>query len=178
MSRKLIVDAAIARYDWGKMQEADGPAIRIPTAFVELIDSTGTEVAKKAYWKLENHVVLQGSLFEASVSVVSLIGAALAEPNRPKWVKIALLDLLFQIVDGESHSDEVARGLPDLGQRCRNEAKKLLWILYGIFQDGELWDAAREIIERIDDDHVLLTNLDRLNRENGRVDVAPPLKCS
>lgn len=176
MNRDLLVDATIARYDWRNVQESDGAAVGIPTAFIELLRSSGPEAAVKAYWKLENHVIVQGSLFEASVCVVSLIGAALAEPTRPKWVRIQLLELLFQIVTGESHPDEVARGVPDLGQRCRSEAKKLLWILYGIFQDGELWRAAREIIERVDDDDVLLTTLDRLNREKGRFDTSAPLK--
>lgn len=175
VNRELIVDAAIARYDWRDLQEANGPATRIPAAFIELIRSADPEAAQKAYWKLENHVVVQGSLFESSVGVVSLVGAALAEPARPKWVRIALLELLFQIVAGESHSDEVARGVADLGQKCRTEAKKLLWILYGIFQDGELWEAAREIILLIDDD-ILLAALDRLNRDNGRFDVSAPIK--
>lgn len=176
MSRDLVVDAVIARYDWRSLQESNGSAVRIPTAFIELLASSGPEASAKAYWKLENHVVVQGALFEASVCVVALIGAALVEPARPKWVRIQLLELLFQIVAGESHSDEVARGAADLGPRCRNEAKKLLWILYGIFQDGELWRAAREIIELIDDDAVLLTTLDRLNQERGRFDVSDPLK--
>jgi hypothetical protein len=176
MDFEFIVDAVIARYDWNKVQESDGPAVRIPLAFKELLSSTEPESTEKPYWKLENHVVVQGSLFEASVCVVSLIGAALSDATRPKWVKIQLLELLFQIVCGESHSDEVARGVGDLGQRCRNEARKLLWILYGIFQEGDLWRAAREIIERIDDDSVLLATLDCLNRENGRFDTSEPLK--
>lgn len=176
MSLELIVEAVIARYDWHNLQECNGAAVEIPSAFIELLSSTGPESAIEAYWKLENHVIVQGSLFEASVCVVSLIGAALVEPARPTWVRIQLLELLFQIVNGESHSAEVARGAADLGPRCRKEARKLLWTLYGIFQEGESWRAAREIIERIDDDAVLLTSLDRLNQERGRFDKLNPLQ--
>jgi len=174
MCRKLIVDAAIARYDWSNLREANGTAAGIPTAFIELLDSAGPEDSVKAYWKLENHVVLQGALFEASVGTVSLIGAAMVEPERPKWVRIQLLELLFQIVMGESHPEEVNRGFANLREECHNEANKLLWILYGIFQDGELWHAAREIIEIIDENDELLKTLDNLNQENGRFDKSDP----
>ncbi|MES2791159.1 MAG: hypothetical protein V4719_16210 [Planctomycetota bacterium] len=168
----LLVDAEIAGCDWSKVREADGPAIAIPHAFLELLRSDGPESAVKAYWKLENHVIVQGALFEVSVHTVSLIGAALVNTTRPKWVRIQLLELLFQIVNGESHTDEVARGVPDLGLRCRTEALKILWVLYGIFQEGDLWRAAREIIEIIDDNISLLSTLDRLNSDAGRVDIA------
>lgn len=171
-----LVHATIARYDWNSIQESDGPAGAIPSAFIELLTSKDPEASVKAYWKLENHVVLQGSLFKAAVCVASLIGAALANGTRPKWVKIQLLELLFQIVSGESHPEAIARGNADLGTCCRNETRKFLWILYGLFQEGELWRAAREVIERVDVDLVLLSELDRLNQEKGRFDVAKPLK--
>jgi len=51
MCRKLIVDAAIARYDWSNLREANGTAAGIPTAFIELLDSAGPEDSVKAYWK-------------------------------------------------------------------------------------------------------------------------------
>ena len=165
MSREWIVEATIAKYDWSSVNEIEGPAVRIPEAFLELLDSSGPEAAVSSYWKLDNHVVVQGALFESSVCVVSLIGAALANPTRPKWVRIQLLELLFQIVSGESHSEEVARGITDLGQQCREEAKKLIWVLYGILQNGELSRAAREILELIDVGNSLLIILDSLERK-------------
>lgn len=167
MSLNFLVDAVIDQYDWNKFRVAEGTAAEIPAAFRELLAADSPDAAVVAYWKFENHIVVQGSLFDAAVGVVSLIGAALVETSRPKWVKIQLLEILFQIVNGE--------GPNDLGQRCRNEAKKLLWILYGVFQEGGSWRAAREIIERVDDDH-LIVSLDRINRQNGRIDTPIPLK--
>ena len=176
LTRNLLVECEISQYDWTAMMEADGPATKIPLAIWELLDASSPEDAVKAYWKLENHVVVQGSLFEAAVSTVSVICASLVLGPRPKWVMIQLLELLFQIVSGESHSDEVKRGLSDLGERCRAEASKSLWLLYGLFQEGEFARAAREIILQIDESPQRLTVLDKMNRENGRIDSNEPLK--
>lgn len=176
ISKNLLVECEISQYNWTALMEADGPATEIPLAIRELLDASGPDDAVKAYWKLENHVVVQGSLFEAAVCTVSVISASLAFESRPKWVMIQLLELLFQIVSGEAHADEVARGRSDLGERCRTEASKSLWILYGLFQEEEFSRAAREIIVQIDGSPQRLTTLDELNRENGRVDSNEPLK--
>lgn len=171
MNFDLLVNAEVAIHDWSGLREADGCASNIPEAFARLLASNSPAESTKAYWELENHVVVQGALFEASVATVSLIGAALVNCDRPKWVRIQLLELLFQIVSGESHSEESLRGLADLGPKCRVEAQKLLWILYGIFQHGEQWRAAREIIECIDPCSQRLRQLQIINRNAGRVDV-------
>lgn len=176
MSKNILVECEILQYNWSAMMEISGPATEIPQAIRELLDASCPDEAAKAYWKLENHVVVQGSLFEAAVCTVSVICASLAYGSRPKWVMIELLELLFQIVCGESHADEVARGLGDLGERCRTEASKSLWILYGLYQEGEHSQAVREIIEQIDGSPKRLTTLVELNRENGRVDTNEPLK--
>ncbi|MFN7291315.1 MAG: hypothetical protein ACK5YR_06795 [Pirellula sp.] len=176
VNKNLLVECEISQYDWNAMMEADGPATNVPLAIRELLGASCPEDAVKAYWKLENHVVVQGSLFEAAVCTVSVICASLVLNPRPKWVMIQLLELLFQLVSGESHSDEVKRGLTDLGEQCRAEASKSLWILYGLFQEGEFSRAAREIIMQLDGSPQRLTTLDELNRQNGRVDSDEPLK--
>ncbi len=176
MSKNILVECEISQYDWSTMMEISGPATEIPQAILELLNASCPHEAVIAYWKLENHVVVQGALFEAAVCTVSVICASLAYGSRPKWVMIQLLELLFQIVSGESHADEVARGLGDLGERCRTEARNSLWILYGLFQEGEFSQAAREIIKQIDRSPKRLTTLVKLNRENGRVDTNEPLK--
>lgn len=146
-----LVENEIAIHDWGRQMEADGPADRIPDALRELLNASCPDDTVKAYWRLENHVVVQGALFEAAVSTVSVISSALARPQWPTWVMIQLLELLFQIVSGESHVDEVARGVGNLGEQCRGEARKALWLLYAILASGKQQRAISEILERIEE---------------------------
>ena len=84
MSMNLLVDCEISQHDWSAKMEADGPAIKIPLAIRELLDASDPDDAVRAYWKLENHVVFQGYLYEATVCTVSVICAALTLRSRPK----------------------------------------------------------------------------------------------
>jgi hypothetical protein len=176
MTFDALVEMELARHDWTRIIEADGPATSIPISFRELLLAADPQTVEKVYWKLENHVVLQRALFEAAYYLVPAITAALVDFNRPKWVRISLLDLLYEIVRGDSHIEEKARGFPDLGRQCKELARQGLWILYGIFQEGQLWRQAKDLIEILDDDGSRLKTLIEINRSNGRVDVAPQPK--
>ena len=100
-------------------------------------------------------------MFDASVFLVSALVAALVDP-RPRHVRIAVLDLLFQIVCGEPHEEEIARGNHDLTERCREAARQGLWILYRELLTGER-DAARDVLEVIEHDSArLLTFLEKM----------------
>ncbi len=178
MSLNLLVEMELTRHDWSRILQADGPAIDIPGALRDLVNSKSPDESKTAYWKLENHIVVQSQLFEAARYIVPALCAGLVQTDRPKWVRIQLLELLFQVVSGESAPEERTRGNCDLGDQCRTAAREGLWVLYRIFQERELGRAAKEIIERIDQDPTRLGKLQELNRLNGRVDNVEPLKTS
>jgi hypothetical protein len=103
------------------------------------------------YWELENHVVIQGRLFQAAPPVVSVLMAALTCAERPSWVRIGILDLLFQLVIGTSHESEIANGSHLLGATCKKAARHGLWVLYRELYEGER-DAARDILDQIEED--------------------------
>jgi len=135
-------------HDWGSLQAIVGPADYVPAAMEGLLACTHPDDIEQYYWKIENHVVVQGQLFESATALVSVLLAALVD-SPYRHVRITVLDLLFQIVNGGSHQAEVERGLPNLGDICREEAKKGLWLLYREVLNGES-DAALEILEIID----------------------------
>lgn len=149
-----ISELEIARLPWGRIREASGSAEQIPFALVEMLNATTPEAVNAAYWKLENHVVVQGQLFEVAEFVVSVLIAALLE-EKPRHVRISILELLFQIVTGESHEYEIRLGNADLHRKCRAKALEGLWVLYRELIFGER-EAAQEVIEAIE------TNADRL----------------
>jgi hypothetical protein len=163
MGINLLVELELNRPNWDHIVESDGPATKIPGAIRELLAAATPEQAELAYWKLENHVVVQGQLFEAACFVVPIIMTALLQEERPRFIQISLLELLFQIVHGESHCEETARGLANLRDRCRAAAREGLWILYHAFINRNLV-GAKEVIELIDKDTARLVILERMRQ--------------
>jgi hypothetical protein len=161
MNLDMLVEAELCRTDWNRVQEMGGCATETPHAVRELLDSRSPDDVKKAYWKLENHIVVQGQLFEAALYVVPVIVAALAKLERPSYVRIGLYELLFQIVNGEVDSEEATRGLENLGERCRELAREGLWIFYRDYFSAER-DAAKEVIALLDRNTSRLAHLEKL----------------
>ncbi|MEI8379588.1 MAG: hypothetical protein WCJ09_05640 [Planctomycetota bacterium] len=171
MSFDNLVECELQRVDWSQFMEANGPATNIPDTFRRLLSARTPEDANAAYWEIENHAFVQGGLFEASLPLVPVILSALVDMNRPRNTRIQLLEILYHIVSGVPHLDEVARGLHGLGDQCKAAARDGLWVLYSIFQEGVFWSAASEIIERIDRDPMRLRRLRELNAGSGRIDI-------
>jgi len=149
-----LVEVELQRTDWSGVREAAGPATAIPHAIRSLLIAATPEDVRPPYWELENHVVLQGQLFEAAADVVPVLLAALVD-ERPRHVRIAVLELLFQIVTGEPHVEEVERGNADLTETCRARAREGLWLLYRELVEGER-DAARDVLQAVETDSARL----------------------
>jgi hypothetical protein len=145
-----LVELELARTDWSTVLEASGFATHLPTAIRALLASPEPADVEAPYWDLENHVVVQGQLFEAAALVVPVLIAALLE-ERPRHIRIAVLELLFQIVNGQPHEEEIKRRNLDLTETCRMRAREGLWILYRELVHGER-AAAKEVLEVIDVD--------------------------
>lgn len=160
MNAKQLVEVEVLRQDWSFLRQASGTADGIPDALRQLIWAQSPEEVQAAYWRLENHVVVQGQLFESAVSTTHVLMAALVSQDRPDFVRIGVLELLFQIVSGESDESEVARGLVDLGEQCRRAARAGLWLLYREMTEGQM-DGAREVIAIIEHEPNRLHEVER-----------------
>ncbi len=151
---RTLAQIEIQRINWRAFREAGGAPRALGSSLENLLASETPGDARKRYWKLENHVVVQGQLFTSAIPVISVILASLCD-ERPRHVRISLLELLFQIVSGEAHESEVSFGRPDLGEECREVARAGLWLLYRELEHGES-EAARDVIERIELDRTRL----------------------
>ncbi|MFL6073305.1 MAG: hypothetical protein ACJ73S_07925 [Mycobacteriales bacterium] len=123
----------------------------MPESLRGLILASDEEEAAQYYWQLENVVVVQGQLFEAAPAAVSVIMAALADELSSAsrgWC----LELLFQLVSGESNQEAVGRGNLDLGERCRANAREGLWLLYAEMARGKFDGAAQQVIQVLEHD--------------------------
>jgi hypothetical protein len=155
MSTRMLAELELERWDWPRLRQATGGAAHVPAAIRALLNAVSSDELDEPYWKLENHVVSQGRLFQAALPVVSVLIAALTCTDRPAWVRTGILDLLFQLVNGTADDSEIANGERDLAAACQQAAREGLWVLYRELIEGER-EAAKEVLCEIE------TNPDRL----------------
>lgn len=91
---------------WADLKQAHGNAAHVAEA-IRALESESARVRKEAYWKLDNHVVLQGDLYEAAAYVPPFLIAMLASSVRHG--RELILDLLFEIGNGCCGPDERLR---------------------------------------------------------------------
>ncbi|MFH8474835.1 hypothetical protein [Streptomyces sp. NPDC018000] len=147
---KRLADVEISRIRWEEFGTFGDRSGKVPDALRRLFGAADEDEATEAYWGLENVVVVQGQLRDAALPVVPVLLAGLLDELSAD-ARDFVLELLWQIVLGESDEDEVAVGRADLGDRCREAARTGLWLVY-----RELGTRRREtaeaILERIEDD--------------------------
>lgn len=119
---------------WSQLRCQTGFAGHVPDAVLGLM-SNNLELAKASYWKLENHVVVQGTLYEAA----GYLPPVLLEAFDRAHFKGGVLELLFQIGNGVALDD------PELEQRCRSSVISGLKHWLATHPDAEL--KLREAVE-------------------------------
>lgn len=128
-----LVDVLLGLVDWTRQRTgSDGTAESIPKALKALVIADSQDEALAAYWDLDNRVVVQGQLFEAAVSLVPAMFAALLT-ELSESARYWMIELMIQIGGGESHASEA--GL-NLGEAARAALREGLWVIYAQLQDG------------------------------------------
>lgn len=145
-----LAEVEIARIRWEDFRTLGNRSGGIPGTLHSLLAAADENEAMAAYWDLENVVVVQGQLHSAALPTVSVLLAGLLGDLSPD-ARDLVLELLQQIVMGESDENEAALGNTDLGDRCREAARSGLWLVY-----RELGTRRREtaeaILERIENE--------------------------
>src|SRR5262245_35297877 len=95
----MLAEALNKQISWSSFTDITGSAGDVGNALCELLASANSEACESWYWRIENHVVVQGSVYDAARPATRVLVAALAD-QRPKWVRIAVLELLYQILSG------------------------------------------------------------------------------
>ena len=109
---------------WEQRRTASGFACDVPYAIRELA-SPDEAVRRRAYWRLDNHIVVQSDLFEAAYDVVPILVAMLEE--RIKYGRDLAYDLLYELGNGYAPDDVTCRrrdgATVGLREGCRSEVK-------------------------------------------------------
>jgi hypothetical protein len=143
MNELRVAERLIQTIEWPHLRAMRGDGSAIREALECLLSADNHEASRAAYWQIENHAFVQGELFEVAEACTSVLVASLADA-RPKFVRIAALDLLFNILNGYP---SLAPGTPDdILLRCRRSARDGLWLLYREVMRGER-EAAIDVLD-------------------------------
>jgi hypothetical protein len=96
-SGRKIVFNNIDEVNWSELRQAHGDAGHVPEAIKGLIASD-PKVQEASYWKLDNHIVLQGDLYQAAFYVIPFLIEILK--SNIQSGRNYVYDLLFEIANG------------------------------------------------------------------------------
>ncbi|MDP9023785.1 MAG: hypothetical protein M3N13_00230 [Candidatus Eremiobacteraeota bacterium] len=111
-----------------------GSAADIPAALIDLCHATTDAEADKAYWRIDNVVVVQGRLFEAAAATATCILTCL--PGTVGIARTRLLELLVQLGNGEPDPSELALGNVTLSDVVRRELTRAFSFYAYLIQSG------------------------------------------
>lgn len=136
--------------DWSQVRCALGGSEGVPVALASLAAAASEKEATEAYWKLDNVVVVQGSVFEAGPLVVEPLIRMVASSVGP--VRRWSLELLLQMLGGWTEPAELERIGRDLVQECRARAMAGLEVFYAITagEDKDCRELACEIARSVE----------------------------
>lgn len=123
---RVLVDSV----PWADVRSANGGAEFAPDAMRDLLHASSEGEALDAYWRLDNRVVLQGTLFEPARWVIGPLLAGLAT-ERPAFVREHVVNLLVEIALGIP----IEPTEPSLDGLCYDELRKGLWTIYVLLDD-------------------------------------------
>lgn len=122
------------RFDWKSLRAA-GTAEGVPAAIERLRDSQSPEEATRAYWQIDNTVVVQGALYEAAEWTVPCVLSVL--PDCSPVARPRVFELLYQLATGGTHREEVQAGNPNLDDRCRAGVKLGMAMYFYYLEHGD-----------------------------------------
>lgn len=151
MKGKSIAERLLEGLDWSQFKSDSSRINSIVVSLHSLLKSENPDEASEAYWGIENYAFAQGELYDGCDLITSVLIASLADP-LDKWVRIAVLELLFQILSG--YSSPHSNGSSDLALSCHDAARAGLWLIVQEAVYGER-DAALDVLGLLDlDDRV------------------------
>lgn len=97
----MVLDK-INSIDWSKLKQAHGYCDHVPEAIKGLM-SADSKIQEESYWKLDNHIVLQGDIYQGAFYTIPFLVEVLnsSEKNGRNYI----YDLLFEINNGYSPDD-------------------------------------------------------------------------
>lgn len=100
MKYKSIVEAEINSIDWRQFSTSLGRGDDVADRLRALVYARNEADAQRAYFDLENTVVVQGTPFSSGIPSVRVLLAALLDDDIPERVVGWIVELLYQVAIG------------------------------------------------------------------------------
>ncbi|QGJ70306.1 Hypothetical protein PBC10988_20010 [Planctomycetales bacterium 10988] len=152
---KPLFERELEKYDWQNLRIMCRKATHVPFALRKLIQAKTVKEVDEAYWRIENSVVVQGGLYQAALPTIKVLLAALIGSDPPFFVKVAALELIFQMVNGGVSAEEMEAGSHSLLEDCQQAVREEVW-LFNTKKLAENAEATEEILDIIDPDRIYL----------------------
>lgn len=145
-----LAERLIEATDWSSYRQLQGvTAADVGQVVLSLLESDLDSV-NAAEDTLENKIAPQANLYSAAEPAISVLAASLTDP-RPRWVRIAVLELMFLVLSGAPVRDEVERGNGALLERCIARVRESLWLIVReALTDRACYEAALDVLDIID----------------------------
>lgn len=145
-----LAERLIETTDWGSYRQLQGVSAADVGQVVMSLLKSDLDSVDTAEDSLENRIAPQANLYSAAEPAVSVLAASLADP-RPRWVRIAVLELTFLILSGAPVRDEVERGNGALLERCIARVRESLWLIVReALTDATCYEAALDVLDIVD----------------------------
>jgi hypothetical protein len=140
--------------EWSKIKTAHGFAAHIPEQILKL-DSPAVEDRKKAYWQIDNYVILQSDLYESAYYVIDPLVKLLKVATH----KQEILNLLIEIANGYAPDTvviELDNGIKKtLIEACRDKLREyredFLLLKDSLEKDDKTKELLNELIDLCED---------------------------
>ena len=145
-----LLKVVLERTEWAELQTSGGSAASVPNRLLTLVQCCDEEQAKRAYWTLDNSVVVQGRVFEAGAALLTVIFVALSAPVVSVSARRWLVELLTEIALAVGHEDEASPAAVE--RMVRELIESNMPLVYGLLVDGDerVRRAGLEIVSRIE----------------------------
>lgn len=102
MNPQTVIDSAHA-VAWSSICQQIGHCAHVPDTLSSLVSDDESK-RERGYWQIDNHLVVQGTLFEGAFYVVPFLIALLK--CRPRFGRKEILELLNEISLGQAQSSQ------------------------------------------------------------------------
>ena len=136
-------DLVLEFIDWSSVGVLRGSGMDLKRALGDFLAAESSDRASDLWWGLEEVAFAQNTLYGAAESVVEVMLAALVD-GPPAYLQAWILEVLRFILTGASEDD------PELAGRCREAAKRGVWLLVAEMQRSEAEENREAVLEVLD----------------------------
>lgn len=124
------------RHDWSKLP-GNGPVSKVPAAIIALQTAQSKSEAENAYWRIDNVVIVQGTVYASAVVATRCLIESLL--NATTIARQFILELLVQISSANTDANESnAISYGNILDACKSEVMQGCAVFFHLLEHGSM----------------------------------------